>query len=99
MDVGIVSIDGLNAEINLCWPASGGARVSGAWGQMSYLSPPWLEPPSFVAPPSGARGQLPLTPSRRHVVYNGFNLTMQAIGRHEFYFRNLLRLANVDSAR
>jgi hypothetical protein len=28
----------------------GGARVSGARGQMSYLSPPWLEPPSFGAP-------------------------------------------------
>jgi hypothetical protein len=44
--------------------SSGGARISGARGQMSYfsyLSPlPWLKLPYFGAPPSGARGQLPV---------------------------------------
>jgi hypothetical protein len=49
---------------------SGGARVSGARGaNVIFVAPPLagtVEPPSFGAPPSGARGQLPLTPSRRH---------------------------------
>jgi hypothetical protein len=36
--------------VSLAVAASGGARVSGAGGQMSYLSPlPWLQPPSFGA--------------------------------------------------
>jgi hypothetical protein len=69
-------------NIRLAAVISGGGRVSGARGQMSYLSPPLAgtaESPFLAPPPSGARGQLPpdspraaTAGSNRQCVHNFF---------------------------